>query len=88
MSAEKKRKVTWWLPITILGILAAAGIRYLSSTEWWGNVFNQERQTFQTVNTGVSVQVSTATTPQAPLNPPSQPEPLPTTPSQPPRRMW
>ncbi|MBF2026767.1 MAG: hypothetical protein IGS48_08375 [Oscillatoriales cyanobacterium C42_A2020_001] len=59
MSKESKRKKTgWWLPALILLILAGAGIRYASSTEWWFSLFDRQRRTFQTVNTGASIQVS------------------------------
>lgn len=80
MSKESKRKKTgWWLPALILLILAAAGIRYASSTEWWTNMFDRQRRAFQTVNTGASIQVSAANAgDQVPIDKAS---PRPTTPA-------
>ena len=92
MSRTGREGIGLWLPISIAVILAAAGVRYASSTEWWSNFFNRERQALRTVNTGVSVQVADSTTsvPAAVASP----RPLPDT-TQPPvegeparRRMW
>jgi hypothetical protein len=59
MSEEKKRKkVAWWVPAFIGFILLRAGIRYASSQGWWRNTFDPNRQTYQTINTGFSVQAS------------------------------
>lgn len=57
---EKRGKTGWWLPALIGLISIAAGIRYLSSTDWWANTFNRDQATYRTINTGASVQVSTA----------------------------
>lgn len=61
-SAEKKRQQTaWWVPALILFILSLIGIRHISSQGWWengwGRNFNSTKQTYQTINTGFSVQV-------------------------------
>lgn len=90
---EKREKTGWWLPALIGLILLAAGIRYLSSTEWWDTVFNQGRQTFRTVNTGASIQVAASTTEQVPATAAS-PRPVEQAPAATPgrseqrRRMW
>lgn len=57
-SAEKQRQqAAWWVPALIFFILSLIGIRYASSQGWWKNRFNLGRQTYQTINTGLSVQV-------------------------------
>lgn len=95
MSREERRgKTGWWLFALIGLLLAAAGIRYASSSEWWASIVNRQRQNFQTVNTGASVQVAASTTDRTPIdegNTPPQtnnPDPNVTAPQDPPRRMW
>jgi len=89
---QRRGKAGWWVFALVGGILLAAGIRYLSSTEWWANFFNRDRPTYQTVNTGASVQVATSTS--TPIDR-SSPRPLPPNPNPDPqnqdlqrRRMW
>lgn len=56
-STEKKRQPAGWWVLALLGlILTAIGIRYASSQGWWENRFNSSRPTYQTINTGFSVQ--------------------------------
>lgn len=83
MSADKsenkqRQQAAWWVPALIGLILAAIGIRYASSQGWWENRFNSGRQTYQTINTGFSVQSANSSEVPIgtqPLNPgkPSQP---------------
>ncbi len=56
-----RKQAGMWL-VGILGLIfAALGIRYASSSGWWGNIFNPaNRQALQTINTGVSVQIPAA----------------------------
>lgn len=95
---SKQTKKGLWLPIAIGGTLLVAAILYARQIGFWQTFFNQPRQTFQTVNTGVSVQVSETSstgsdgtgTPMVP-NLPSPGSPSPPTslePLEPPRRMW
>lgn len=63
---DRRGKAGWWVLAVVGGILTAAGIRYASSTDWWANFFNRDRQTYQTVNTGASVQVAASTTTSVP----------------------
>jgi len=90
---EKREKTEWWLPALIGLILLAAGIRYLSFTEWWSTAFNQGRQTFRTINTGASVQVAASASEQVPTTTAS-PRPVEQDPATTPgrseqrRRMW
>ncbi len=69
MSKESKRKKTgWWLPAIILLILTAAGIRYVIPSEWWFSLFNRQRNSFQPINTGVSIQVSATNAESVPVD--------------------
>lgn len=96
MSKQTKRGV--WLPVSIGVTLLVAAILYARQIGFWQTFFNQPRQTYQTVNTGVSVQVSetssTGTDENGTPMVPNLPSPLPTTvppavqPLDPPRRMW
>jgi hypothetical protein len=94
MSREQRRgKTGWWLLALIALILSAAGIRYASSSDWWANTFNRDRQNLQTVNTGASVQVAASTGDRVQVEEgstrPGQVEVEPPRPSpQPGRRMW
>jgi hypothetical protein len=82
MSADKsenkqRQQAAWWVPALISLILAAIGIRYASSQGWWDR-FNSSRPTYQTINTGFSVQSANSSEVPIgtqPLNPgnPSQP---------------
>lgn len=91
---EKRDKVGWWLPTLIGLILLAAGVRYLSSTDWWTNTFQQNQQTYRTVNTGASVQVSSTAVVESGIpstdnsirSPISEPESTGSSPQR--RRMW
>lgn len=95
MSREERRgKTGWWL-IALIGLIAAAaGIRYASSSEWWANTFDRQRQNFQTVNTGASIQVAVSTSERVPTQDSNAPRPgqiedtSPATPQRPNRRMW
>ena len=83
MSAEKsagkkRQQAGWWVLAFLLFILSLVGIRYISSQGWWENRFGSSRQTFQTINTGFSVQVPNQSDVLAPLNP-SKPAPSPPT---------
>lgn len=96
MSKQKKRG--FWLPIAIGGTLLVAAILYARQIGFWQTFFNQPRQTYQTVNTGVSVQVSESSsvgsdenrTPSLPSLPPPSPSDSPPSvePLDPPHRMW
>ncbi len=80
-SAEKQRQQTaWWVPALILFILSLIGIRYASSQGWWQNRFNLGRQTYQTINTGLSVQVPNQANISAEIEKlnPGRPTPVPT----------
>lgn len=94
MSREQRRgKTGWWLLALIALILSAAGIRYASSSDWWANTFNRDRQNFQTVNTGASVQVAVSTGDRIQIQEettrPGQVEnETPATSQRPGRRMW
>ena len=95
---SKQTKRGFWLPISIGVTLLVAGILYARQTGFWQTFFNQPRQTYQTVNTGVSVQVSETSstgsgengTPMVPSLPsPSPPYSPPSVdPLDPPHRMW
>ncbi|MDX2242464.1 MAG: hypothetical protein NW224_17395 [Leptolyngbyaceae cyanobacterium bins.302] len=73
---EKRGRTAWWLPVAIGIILLAAGVRYLSSTEWWANQFNRDRQTLRTINTGASVQISASTNDAGVRSDESSPRPV------------
>lgn len=94
MSREQRRgKTGWWLLALIALILSAAGIRYASSSDWWANTFNRDRQNVQTVNTGVSIQVADSTGDRVQIEEgatrPGQVQPeTPVTPQRPGKRMW
>lgn len=94
MSREEKRgKTGWWLMALIGLIVAAAGIRYASSSDWWANTFDRQRQTFQTVNTGASIQVVASTSERVPTQdnttrPRQTDDTTPANPQGSSRRMW
>jgi len=94
MSREERRRKTGWWVLALLGLIfAAIGIRFASSSDWWASISNGQRQNFQTINTGASVQVATSTSDRVPIQsntvpPVTRPDNSTNDSQQPIRRMW
>ncbi len=89
---SQQKKVGLWLPVSVGAVLLVAGIIYARELGVWKTFFNQPKQTYQTVNTGASVQVSMSTSNSTPIDkasPQPLPEPSPSVaPTNRPKRMW
>lgn len=66
MSRKNRNTIGWWLPALIGLILIAAGIRYFSSRGWLPTFGGDRTQSYETISSGASVQVSAPAIPIVP----------------------